>query len=155
VPTPDWRDQAATVTAPLLHRPEKLDYAMIRPDRALAGGLGWMANNRSEPYVDDSLWQSNRHMWSCLVPDAHGCQLVTRQHLERARDLSAWSVTEVAADRFLVQSTDLAPWWDTSTPDPDTLARARSDFGDMIMTRADIEADPHSWLPGRGWANKQ
>jgi hypothetical protein len=89
-------------------------------------------------------------MWSRYVLDAHGAQVLTRHHLDRAHDLSAWSVTEIAPDRFLVQATDLAPWWDTLTPDPAVLARARVDFGDMIMTRAGIEADPHGWLPERG-----
>jgi hypothetical protein len=88
------------------------------------------------------------------VQDAHGAQLLTRQHLDQARDLSAWLLTEVAPDRFLVQAADLAPWWDTYAPDPDVVARARRDFGDMIITLADIEADPHGWLPGRGRANK-
>jgi hypothetical protein len=150
--TPAWRDQARAVIEPLLYLPERMDYGMIRAD----GGLGssFTASGRAEPYVDESLCALNRHMWSRYVPDAQGMQLLTRQHLDRAHDLSSWSVTEVAQDRFLVQAADLAPWWDSYTPDLAVLAQARSDFGDMIMTLADIEADPHGWLPGRGRAGE-
>jgi hypothetical protein len=94
-------------------------------------------------------------MRSRKVQDAHGAQLLTRQHLDQARDLSAWLVTEVAADRFLVEVADRTPWWDTYAADPDVVARVPRDFGDMIMTFTDIEADPHGWLPGRGRANEK
>jgi hypothetical protein len=148
--TPDWRGQAEAVTGALLRLPERLDYGLIRP----AAGFGFGSKTPTDPYVRDGLYDLNRHMWSQYVQDAHGSQLLTRQHLERAHDLSAWQVTEVARGRFLVKAADLAPWWDSYTPDPDVLAQARSDFGDMIMTLADIEADPHGWLPGRGRAGK-
>jgi hypothetical protein len=150
--TPAWRDQAGAVTEALLRWPERLDYGLIRP--AVGLGFGTELNERPEPYVDDGYYEIHRHMWSRFVPDAYGSQLLTRQHLERAHDLSAWQVTEVAPDRFLVRAADLAPWWDSYKPDPAVLARARSDFGDMIMTLADIEADPHGWLPGRGRAGE-
>jgi hypothetical protein len=140
-----WRDHAEAVIAPLLRIPEQLDCGLIRP----AVGFGWGAGIQTKPPVRDVLYDRNRHMWNRKVQDAHGCQLLTRQHLDQARDLSAWLVTEVAQDRFLLQAADLAPWWGSYTPDPAVLAQARSDFGDMIMTIADIEADPRGWLPGR------
>ena len=145
-----WRDHAELVTAPLLRMAGSLDYGLIRPGI----GYGWGAGTQSGPPVMDELYDLNRHMWGRKVLDAHGAQLLTRQHLDQARDLSGWLVTEVATDRFLVEAADRAPWWDTYAPDPDVVASARRDFGDMIITLADIEADPHGWLPGRGRPNE-
>ncbi|WP_224274129.1 hypothetical protein [Nocardioides lacusdianchii] len=91
-----------------------------------------------------SVWRRHPHLWSAYVPDAFGVQLVTGRHLAHAHDLSQWHVTEVAEDRWLVAARDLAAWFrppEPSTvrsrqfPDPALRARAREDFGAMILTR--------------------
>ncbi len=41
-----------------------------------------------------------------------------------------------------MQAPDLAPWYAQDAPDPDVLAKARQDFGAMILTLADIELNP-------------
>jgi hypothetical protein len=78
------------------------------------------------------------------VPDAFGVQLVTGRHLAHAHDLSRSHVTGVAEDRWLVAAHDLAAWFrplepsavrSRQFPDPALRARAREDFGAMILTR--------------------
>lgn len=93
-------------------------------------------------------WCRRPWLWNARVPDAHGIQLLTGAHLERAQDLSNWHVTRVEQDRWLVQARDLTPWYDGADdmsmqrgefPDPHLLADARADFGDMILTRENDE----------------
>lgn len=78
--------------------------------------------------------------YDAIVADAHGTQLLTDRHLSRARDLSNWEVTEITPHRYLVRAQDLEPWYAGDTPDPEVVAQARSDFGDMILTP---ETVPH------------
>lgn len=68
------------------------------------------------------------------VPDAYGLQVLTSRHLEKAHDLSAWVITDLGNDRHLVQHPDPAAWFAHDHPDPDVLAAARRDFGDLILT---------------------
>lgn len=150
-PTPAWRDQLPAILEPFRFRPEAMDYGFIRPAPLLGhGGFRMRAQRRAAPLVGDTHYLINRHMWDRYIPDAYGIQLLTRTHLEKANDLSAWSVEEIRADRFLVQSKDLPAWWDNVEPPAELLEQARADFGEMVMTYAAIEADPHGWLPGRG-----
>lgn len=60
--------------------------------------------------------------------------MLTGRHLSRARDLSTWNIAEIVPDRFLVHANDLDPWYAGDTPDPEVVAQARADFGDMILT---------------------
>lgn len=96
-----------------------------------------------------SVWRRHPHLWSAYVPDAFGVQLLTGRHVAQAHDLSRWQVREVAEDRWLVTDRDLAVWFrpaDPSAvrsrqfPDPALRARARVDFGSMILTRASLSA---------------
>lgn len=96
-----------------------------------------------------SVWRRHPQHWAEYVPDAFGVQLVTGRHLTHARDLSQWHVTEIAVDRWLVAARDLTAWFraeDPSAvrkrqfPDPDLRARARDDFGAMILTREFAES---------------
>ena len=86
--------------------------------------------------VSPAKWSSPRytHLIDRLVLDAHAIQLLTTSHLERAHNLDAWTITPVAADRYLVAAPDLDAWLTGRTPDPDLLAQARHDFGKMIAT---------------------
>jgi hypothetical protein len=91
-----------------------------------------------------SVWRRHPHLWSAYVPDAFGVQLLSGRHLAQAHDLSRWQVREVAEDRWLVTARDLTEWFrpaDASAvrsrqfPAPARRARARDDFGPMILTR--------------------
>jgi hypothetical protein len=62
--------------------------------------------------------------------DAHGIQILTGAHLAKAHDLSVWTISEVAPDRYLVEAADLAAWYAQPHPAPATLTQARADFGD-------------------------
>ncbi len=97
------------------------------------------------------IWNLNRHLWSSFVPDAFGIQLLTSEHLRRANDLTDWTVEEVAPDRWIVRSRDLAAWFRVPGgsalrhgrfPDQQVRAKARQDFGEMILTRAAAKANP-------------
>ena len=98
---------------------------------------------------DGGRWLFHRHLWASRVFDVHGVQLLTSQHLQHARDLSAWRVEQVAPDRWLVSARDLHPWYDVTdyvdwhgvqAGSPEFLVSARHDFGDMILTD-EIAAD--------------
>lgn len=103
------------------------------------------------PLVTKSYWRQNRHLWSQYVPDAYGAQILTRDHLTKAQDLSGWQVERVGPDRFLVRARDLEPWVAAPDapfmshqrfPDPDLRTRARADFGAMILTREKARTVP-------------
>lgn len=84
----------------------------------------------------------NPHLLTRFVPDARGALVLTDSHLERANDLSGWSIESLGHGRHLVQARDLAAWFAHPEPEPDVLNQARTDFGDMILTFADLGIDP-------------
>lgn len=96
-----------------------------------------------------SVWRRHPHLWSSFAPDAFGLQLLSGRHLERAHDLSDWDVRKVASDRWLVSTHDREAWFNPpapadvrnrSFPDPALRAKARQDFGSMILSRDSPEA---------------
>lgn len=76
---------------------------------------------------------ANLPLWERFVPDVHGMQVLTREHLEHATDLSRWTVTEAGPGRYLIEAPDLAEWFQVGGPDAMVLAQARADFGRMIV----------------------
>lgn len=78
---------------------------------------------------------ANLPLWERFVPDVHGMQVLTREHLDNATDLSRWTVTEAGSGRYLVEAPDLAEWFQPGGPEAVVLARARAraDFGRMIV----------------------
>jgi hypothetical protein len=74
--------------------------------------------------------------------------VLTRSHVARANDLGDWSVSPLGGDRYLVQARDLDPWFFAAEPDAGTWARARDDFGEILLTDEVIRADPYGRLPG-------
>lgn len=85
------------------------------------------------PWANSARWQQNCHLHDTYALDAHALNLMTGKHLDRANDLSNWSITEVGDDRYLVEARDLRPWFD-GKPDLQVLEQARQDFGDMLIT---------------------
>jgi len=87
-------------------------------------------------------YECNRHLWDQYVIDAAGVNLLTGKHLEHAHDLGDWEVEEVAPERYLVKAKDLGAWYAGMAADPATIAKARDDFGDMILSWDAILANP-------------
>lgn len=85
-----------------------------------------------------------RHLDARKVPDSCAEQILTGEHLAVANRLRGWRVEEVATDRFLVTHPEPSGWFRPfpsglggTRVDPDLLARARAEFGSMILTAAD------------------
>ena len=128
---------------------ETMTLAPARTDLAFAQYaqyLGWNGIERAVPPLPGTHvyhFRANPHLLSSFVPDARGVMVVTDAHLERAHDLSAWTIRPLGHGRHLVRAHDLAAWFaDPSGPDPAVLAAARQDFGRMILTVDDIAAHP-------------
>ena len=137
-----WQDELVSARAALERAAPQLDVGWVRRASAYTrwGDAhldlpAWPSGHQGLRYLLDSAW------WSRRVPDAHGLQLLTADHLERAEDLSGWEITQVG-DRFLVAAPDPAPWFADDEPEPTTLERARRDFGGMIADPAELIARP-------------
>jgi hypothetical protein len=141
--TVPWQDRLEQVTAAMVALPEDTDLAFVQYSRAYT--ISWMefqVGRPPLPYVKEPDIRYNRHLNSRYIPDAHGLQLLTDAHLEYANDLSDWVIEPLGGGRHLVQAKDLQPWYATGDPDPDTLAKARADFGKMILTKQTIADNP-------------
>lgn len=145
-----WEEQLGTVTELLGWRPQDMRYAIVRrvekvptfqncmvqPDPPLPmprGGTFWMFRNHE--------------FWDRVVPDAHGIQILTDRHLDRAHNLDDWDITQIAPGRYRVQSRELHYWYKNPLPEPATLAKARHDFGRMIIT-PDVMEELGMNIPG-------
>jgi hypothetical protein len=124
--------------------------------------IGWVALQHANGFGGYMSWGGNwgetPQVWSTHAPDVAGIMLLTDSHLARTHDLSDWVVEPITTDRFLVQSKDLAAWFPT-TPDaeypqnddlrvdPSIKAKARQDFGDLILTEEHLH---HYWRAANG-----
>ncbi len=133
-----WQEELASARAALERAAPQLDVGFVRKTSAYTR---W-----SDVYLYPPEWPSgheglrylrHRTWWSRRVPDAHGLQLLTAEHLDRANDLNSWEITPVG-DRFLVSDPNPASWFANAQPDSATLERARRDFGAMIATAAEL-----------------
>lgn len=138
-PTLDWRGHLEIVRETLTWTAPHSDLAFLRHE--LGGRPNWSTHHQPWPHVNDADVRYNRPLLASFVPDANGIQMLTDAHLERAQDLSDWRIKSLAGGRHLVEATDLAPWYARPHPDPDVLAKARAEFGDMILTRELIQAN--------------
>ncbi|WP_109508747.1 hypothetical protein [Nocardioides speluncae] len=128
--------------------PEHADLAVLRIAYPLASVWGDLGQFQPLPDGETgSRLEDRADLFASYVPDAHGVQLLTGRHLERARNLSTWQITDLGRDRYLVEAPDLAPWYAQELPDPAVLAQARADFGDMILTVQTIKENPVTWTP--------
>lgn len=97
---------------------------------------GWDARDKARPplpTVPGYALRANSSLWTRYVPDAHGLQLLTDEHLRHVADLSGWTVTQVAAGRHLVEAANLADWFGPDGPSDSVVRRARADFGGVIV----------------------
>jgi hypothetical protein len=100
---------------------------------------------RRDTKLPTSYYPHGRHLDDRRVPDACVEQVLTQAHLDAANDLSDWRVEEVAAGRFLVAHPRPSRWFLSAPPgesgtrvDPEILAKAREDFGPMVLTGGDL-----------------
>lgn len=133
---------------------QPLGFAVEHIDLAFVGtenpaNESWRPDPREDtwPHIREPDLRYNRPLLTSMVPDAHGIQVLTAAHLERAHDLSDWSVRHLGSDRYLVEAPDLNPWFSQPLPDPVVREKARADFGEMIMTVPLIEARS-PWIDG-------
>lgn len=146
--TEAWQERLAALREPLLTFPHLLDQAFIRAGSATP--MGWAFEGLMPlPTIRVSDFIHNRHLLDRWVPDAHGIQILSDEHLARANDLSRWNITDLGHSRHLVEAPDLAPWYSELRPDPATVEQARHDFGDMIVTQQEVEDNWPAWRPPR------
>lgn len=139
----DWRTRLGNLTRMLTRQPEKIDLAFIRLSPYWA--LSWIAlGNGNLPLacVDEADVRNNRHLWHRYIPDAHGVQLLTEEHLCRAGALDDWDIRLLGPDRYLVRAKDLGAWYAGPRPDPGVLTSARMDFAGLLLTPKVIKNNP-------------
>ncbi|HST85852.1 MAG TPA: hypothetical protein VLL08_29210 [Kineosporiaceae bacterium] len=131
----DWRTRLDNLTWMLSRQADKMDLGFIRLSPYWA--LSWIAlGNGNQPLacVDEADVRNNRQLWDRYIPDAHGIQLLTADHLSRAHTLADWDVRSLAPDRYLVRAKDLGAWYAGTRPDPEVLTSARMDFAGLLLT---------------------
>ncbi|WP_211882162.1 hypothetical protein [Pseudarthrobacter albicanus] len=144
--TVSWQDRLAQVVRAMAAFPGDTDLAFVQYCNALTPDWSELAAGRPLlPYVKESHIRYNRHLNAQYIADAHGLQLLTDAHLAHANDLSDWTIEPLGAGKHLVQAKDLKPWYATVDPAPETLAKARADFGGMLLTPEIIAANPPPW----------
>lgn len=144
--TVTWKTRLDKVTRAMVAFPADTDLAFVQYSNHLALDWSELAAGRPRlPYVEEHHIRYNRHLTGRYIPDAHGIQLLTDAHLAHAKDLSDWIIEPVATGKYLVQAKDLEPWYAMIDPDPETLARARADFGGMLLTPEIIADNPPPW----------
>lgn len=137
-----WRILVDDLRAALLATPrETLAMACI-------SHRGWAGLTARLPGDDDLAKRAytwHPELASRFLLDASGIQIVTDQHLDKANDLSTWTITDLGDGHHLLEAEDLEPWYAHAIIDgrryvPEVLDQARHDFGDMILTAAYAEA---------------
>jgi hypothetical protein len=136
----DWRADVEQARRLLEARAGELAVGLVRRDSC---GVDWVDLHQGDPEPPAGpaalAWQWSPELWPQLVPDAHGLQLLTRNHLDSAHDMSDWSVHAVD-DRYLVESRDLDAWFAGDRVTAEVLAAARADFGAVIATADQLAA---------------
>lgn len=135
-----WRDRVDALRELITALPDLTDLAFIRTSYSFASTWLQVDPALRFPHIQEMHVRDYPHVLDLWVPNAHGVQVLTNAHLERAHDLSAWSLTDLGHGRHLVEAPDLEPWYGGDRPDEATLAQARADFGEMILTPEIIEA---------------
>ncbi|MBE3073621.1 MAG: hypothetical protein IMZ75_01540 [Actinobacteria bacterium] len=148
--TMSWQDRLEQVNAAMVAFPQDTDLAFLRYSQAHTTSWSALQTGRPPlPYVEEYHIHYNKHLISQYVPDAHGLQILTDVHLGHATDLSDWVIESQGGGRHLVQAKDLEPWYADIDPDSETLAKARADFGKMILTPQTIADNPPPWSHNR------
>ena len=134
----DWRTRVRRWHATLGIRASDLDLGFVRAF-ASQSITTWQDLG---PQHRDFVLVLARHLWDRYIPDVNGIQLLTAAHLDRVGNLDGWLVEEVAAGRYLVQASDLEPWYAQPDPQADVLAQPRAQFADVLLTRQIVDDNP-------------
>jgi hypothetical protein len=138
-----WRERLDSLTEAMIAVTEDLELALVRHSTWHVGSWDLLeAAHLRLPYVPAYQIRYNRHLIKEYVPDVSGVQVLTDAHLAHARDLTDWVVEPLGGGRHLVQAKALSRWYATIDPDPETLTKARQDFGTMILTPQTIAENP-------------
>ncbi|WP_427004233.1 hypothetical protein [Pseudarthrobacter sp. H2] len=144
--TVSWRDRLAQVVRAMTAFPGDTDLAFVQHSHVNTSSWAELSDGRPPlPHVKEYQVRYNRHLNGQYIADAHGLQLLTDAHLTHANDLSEWIIEPLGGGKHLVQAKDLEPWYASIDPDPETLAKARADFGGMLLTPEIIAANPPPW----------
>lgn len=146
-PQQAWQNRIQQLTQILTAFPQQTDLGLIRHSFALASA--WHNIDSTPPRLPNHLDRQDlewrRMLLLHYVPDAHGIQLLTPQHLDKAHDLADWNTQQLTPNRYLLTSKQPEAWYATPNIHPDTLAKARQDFGQMILTQNTL--DEHDLPP--------
>jgi hypothetical protein len=118
-----------------LKMPGPLDYAFVRIAQRGSFGINALDSVQPLPGLREMHVRYAPHVLDRFLPDAHGIQIVTDAHLQGAHNLSEWRITELGRGNHLVEAPDREPWYSTTMPDKDTLARARADWAGSLLTQ--------------------
>jgi hypothetical protein len=144
--TVSWQDRLDQVGSAMVAFPEDTDLAFVQYSNAYTTSWSTLQVSRPPlPYVEEHHIRYNRHLNSQYTPDARGLQILTDTHLGHATDLSDWVIEPLGGGRHLVRAKDLEPWYANVDPDPETLMKARADFGKMILTPQTVADNPPPW----------
>ena len=132
-----WHEVVDGLRSEILTAPrDNLMLSQISPHgwgtRTAASGNGYIHDRHT--------MQRSPDVYAEWIPDPCGIQILTQAHLAKASDLSGWSLTKLDPNHWLVEANDLAAWYATPIGPfdqhrPDLVEKARTDFGDMILTR--------------------
>jgi hypothetical protein len=139
-----WRELANDLRSTLGWLSRHTDLAFLRYHDSVTS---WMSPKPDWPFAGGAYISYVRPLLKEFVPDVHGIQLLTARHLERARDLSRWTITDLPGNRYLVEAPDPSPWYAEALPEPAVLQQGRHDFGDMLLTKEAVR-DHNPWPPG-------
>ncbi|MFD0635856.1 hypothetical protein [Catenulispora yoronensis] len=132
--------QVERARAAIIAEAAQAHFAFVAPTPHQA--YAWDARSRAlpplRPEVTAAALRGHAELWSRLVPDAHGIQLLTQEHMGLVSDLSQWTVIEVTPGRFVVEAPDLTEWLRPEGPANSTLDKARADFGRALASVDDL-----------------
>lgn len=141
-PRLSWAEKLELARRPLTFAVEHTTVAFVAT-RYPGDNVWWPSQGTDDDwaYVHESDVRYNEPLLSSMVPDAHGIQVLTKAHIDRAANLDDWAVTNLGHGRYLVEASDLEAWYSGAAPDRATREKAREDFGHMVITRELIEAN--------------
>lgn len=140
-----WGTDLATLVEVLRSGAGHARYGFVR--RCVAPQYGWTASIgqiRPFPVVSQNYYLRAPGVESSYVPDTYGVQLLHPSHMKHTGDLTRWHVEELASGHCLVSALDPPAWFEGGSPNCETLAAARRDFGKALMDKELIEK--HAYL---------
>jgi hypothetical protein len=130
----EWRDTLTSLTDLLRAWADVTRYGLIR--RTIAPGFAWPPSDNimPSPEVYPNYYLDAPALEDEWVPDPHGVQIVTTRHLERLSLGASWIVEPLLQDKYLVHAEPLDSWFDLGRPLESTLAQARQEFNNVLLT---------------------